>query len=260
MLYQAGDKIAFGAHYVDSDGISLTGLSVTVNILRVDIDNGIATQVVTNDSVSEAGNGIYYYIYITPTSGNYQFFAVFDEASGNAQVRNLAATAQSGAPWVERIDLSISDISPEKVWSFYKRTLTAKLSDVFVVSAVSGQRITVFAKSTWHFSLVSSLFDFDDDDVLVFGVKKYGDVLDENSLILLRSDNGLQVVNGEDANPSDGELKFDSDSFTVNINATVTDMQYGTYRWFLKRLSSSEQKIVAFGDFRIEPAGIELIL
>ena len=262
MLYQAGDKIAFGALYVDSDGASLTGLTVTINIWRVDIDNGTATQVVTNGSVSEAGNGIYYYIYTTPASGNFQFFAVFDEASGNAQARNLGATAQSGAPWVERIDTPLSDLTPAEVWSYATRTLTANVGGVTVISAVDGSTITVYADSTWRFTVTDSNLDTSDYEMLAFGVKRSIDDDDDEAILLVRSDTGLQRIGGAaPSSASNGSLTYTATSFTVVVAMAETGIdQRGIYTWFLKGFDMSVMPntgfILATGDFVVNGPGV----
>jgi hypothetical protein len=93
MINKQGVSLTFYAHYVDADGVSVTGLTVTVDVY----EGTTASPIVTAASATELANGLYYY---TLSSGSVDadgaYIAMFETADTDVAQRHLPALQSVG--------------------------------------------------------------------------------------------------------------------------------------------------------------------
>jgi len=149
-----------------------------------------------------------------------------------------------------------------EIWAYGQRTLTGMTNNVTVVSAVSGGVVTVFARDTWRFTLVSSALDLAPYEKVAFVVKRPGQT-DDEALLYVRSDSGLVRIGGADATPGDGSLTIDSATqISVRIAIGVTGVEASDYcTWWIKGFDSTpvvdEGYTLATGAFRVLLPGLQ---
>lgn len=88
MIGQQATAITFYVHYVDTDGVSVTGLTVTVDVFE-----GInGTPIVSGGSATELANGLYYYTLASGSvDANGAYICMFETASASVAQRHLPA-------------------------------------------------------------------------------------------------------------------------------------------------------------------------
>lgn len=113
MLEQISNSIMGLAFFSDSSGNGVTGLTVTVDAWRVVNNAGTpsATQVLTNQSATEIGGGVYARILSSASvtaEGEYVF--VFKTASSSVRDKQLPALWTIGTAGIEHLDADIGDV------------------------------------------------------------------------------------------------------------------------------------------------------
>ena len=93
MISRTGVALTFYAHYVDTDGVSVTGLTVTV-----DVYEGVtASPIVTAAAATEQANGLYYYVLSSGSvDADGAYIAIFETASTSVAQRHLPALQSVG--------------------------------------------------------------------------------------------------------------------------------------------------------------------
>lgn len=133
------------------------------------------------------------------------------------------------------------------VWAYATRTLTANINGVTIVSAVSGNTITVYEYATWGFTLTDTALALTDYENLIFVVKDKSYNTDSQAVLLLDITNGLIRIGG--AAPTAANLgsvvKNSATSFTVLVAMSeVTTKIAGDYSrahvWQLKGIDTGD--------------------
>jgi hypothetical protein len=93
MIQRQGVALTFYAHFVDTTGVSVTGLTVTV-----DVYEGVSgTPVVAAASATEQANGLYYYVLSGGSvDADGAYIAIFETASGSVAQKHLPALQSVG--------------------------------------------------------------------------------------------------------------------------------------------------------------------
>ena len=110
----------------------------------------------------------------------------------------------------------------------------AATNTITLISAVSGDDITVYRNDTWEFSatITAALTSY---EAVAFVVKAGTNTADDDSLLYVRSDTGLVRMNGAAATSSKASLTVDSATvFSVLVAIDQTDVTPNNYQWWLK--------------------------
>lgn len=105
MLQQASAPLIWGAAFT-TNGVGTTGLTVNVDVVRVDTSLNVST---TTDLIAtEAGLGLYVYAITADAGGPYAYFTRFRTTDTNVDQKNLYGIFISGLAWVEDVDAAVS--------------------------------------------------------------------------------------------------------------------------------------------------------
>src|SRR3990172_10376225 len=104
MLEQQGNALVFLAHYT-TDGLSTTGLTVTVDVYEGD------TEIVTGGSAVEVGDGLYRYTLASGSvDANALYTAVFKKATATVDEQHIPALWIVGRTWVNNVNVTLSSL------------------------------------------------------------------------------------------------------------------------------------------------------
>lgn len=205
------------------------------------------------------GNGIFEHAAQIPD--NHQgWLRVYEVTSPDIILVSIPINPQE----IENSDLKTS-VVPAYVWAYANRTLSGAINNITVVSTVNAGIVAVYGKDTWQFSINNSALVLSLYDVVAFVVKRDPTQPDDEALLYVRSDTGLQRIGGAAAAaPSDGELLVDSvTQISVTIDMTATGVWSGTYRWWIKGFKTiatpDEGYTLADGTFRVISPGLQAI-
>lgn len=157
------------------------------------------------------------------------------------------------------------------VWAYATRTLTANVNNVTIVSAVSGNTITVYEYDTWLFTVTDSSLAMTDYENLSFVVKANADDTDANAILIADITTGLVRIGQAAATAANlaTVTKNSATSFTVQVEmsevATKIASSYrGSYNWWLKGIDTTDTPDQGFtlitGTFVISGGGARQIL
>lgn len=116
-------------------------------------------------------------------------------------------------------------------------TALGATASITVISVVEGDDIGVYRNDTWSFSMTLAGITLTDYEAVAFVVKSSEDDADNDALLYVRSDTGLQRIEG--AAPAGGSgagsLTVNSaTAFSVLVSIAETDVPPGKYYWWLK--------------------------
>lgn len=137
-------------------------------------------------------------------------------------------------------------------------------SSLTIVTAVNGNKITVYESDTWSFT-ISGLGDISGYEVIAFGVKATPSVTDATATLLVRSDDGLIAIGGDaPVSAANGTVTPGSGSIAVKIAMSETPVvTAGNYLWWIKGYdttpSPSEGYTLATGSFCVAGSGVDSI-
>jgi len=238
MLEQQGNALVFLAHYT-TDGLSTTGLTVTVDVYEGD------TEIVTGGSAVEVGDGLYRYTLASGSvDANALYTAVFKTATATVDAQHIPALWIVGRTWVNNVNATItsrSSHSAADVWASATRTLTSFGTLVADIWASATRTLTMTAQSIlaaiadgeiaqqrgdqWNIAL-TALGNLASYTTLDFTVKADDRKADTAALLRVRlnlsgSSDGLLVLNGAAyGTDSDGAITI-SDAAAGDINVAV---------------------------------------
>ncbi len=145
-------------------------------------------------------------------------------------------------------------------------------SAITVISAISGDDITVYQNDTWSFSATVT-FALTAYEAVAFVVKRTESETDDEALLYLRSDTGLVRMNGAQpgvgsapGTAADGVLTIESATeFSVLVAITQTNVLPVSkhYKWWLKVFDTTaapdEGYTRATGKFIVKPYGLRAV-
>jgi hypothetical protein len=146
-------------------------------------------------------------------------------------------------------------------------TTLGTASSITVQAAVSGSTVTVYAADTWSFTVtLSGITAWADYEIFAFKVAQSAYVDDDNSFLLVRSDDGLVRIN-QAAPVASGNGTFTNNgagSFSVLVAvAETTAIRAQTLTWWLKAWDTTDEPDQVFtvgtGTFVIRDYGVESI-
>lgn len=166
---------------------------------------------------------------------------------------------------------ALNNLSAAEVWAYATRTLTANVNGLTIVSAVSGNTITVYQYDTWLFTLTDSSLALGDYDNLIFVVKERPDDADDEAILFLDITAGLKYIGKEAASGAGlGSLtKVSATSFTVQVEmsevaAGIGASHAGTRIWWLKGIDVDDDPdqgfVLATGSFVLKKSGARAVL
>lgn len=133
---------------------------------------------------------------------------------------------------------------------------------ITVVSAISGNTITVYRNDTWSFTTTVSA-NLAGYEAVAFVAKTSREKTDDEALLLVRSDTGLQRVDGAAASSANGSLVVGSNQITVKIAIGETDVAPVNARWWLKAFDTTpnpdEGYTLATGAFEVVDYGYRAV-
>lgn len=197
--------------------------------------------------------------------------AVWDEATAGHSTAGttgaaLIAAGNAGDLWSTEVPGSYDAGTAGAVLGGLPAVLANVGATVTVVSAVSGGDITVYANDTWEFTVSSDSISLSGYEALALVVKRTASQDDSDALLYLRSDSGLQRIDGAAPDSAaNGTLASTATSFTgtVAISETAGVTARSNYVWWLKGFDTTptpdEGFTLATGKFTIMPAGLQAI-
>jgi hypothetical protein len=134
---------------------------------------------------------------------------------------------------------------------------------VTVISAISGDTITVYRNDTWSFTATVSA-TLTGYEIVAFVVKTSEQKTDDEALLIVRSDTGLQRVDGAAASSANGSLVVSGNQITVKVAIGETDVAPISARWWLKVFDTTpatdEGYTLATGIFEVVEYGYRAIV
>ncbi len=193
-----------------------------------------------------------------------------DDKTGTAV---LTADAAAAAVWdAAKVDHTNAGSFGEEVQTHATSAemaaiMAGTISNVTIVSAVSGNTITVYNDDTWAFSLANTNLAMSAYEVLAFVVKASALESDADAILLLRSDTGLVRIGGAaPTSAANGTLVMNSAtefSVLVAVGETSSVSHYGSFTWWLKGFDTTPTPDTAFtlatGTFDIIRTGYQAI-
>ena len=136
-------------------------------------------------------------------------------------------------------------------------------TSVTVVSTVIGGAAEVYESDAWTMQFTLAGVDLTDYDTLIFAVKHTAGQVDDEAMLLVRSDTGLIRINkAAPADAGNGSLIGESASqFSVVVESAETAIgKGGNYTWWLKGIDTDADpdrpRTLASGPFAIKRIGI----
>lgn len=190
--------------------------------------------------------------------------AVWDEAtSGHVIVGStgaaIVAAGAAGDPWSSALPGAYTAGTAGEIIGTIVADLAATHS-LTIINVVDGGSITVTADDKWTFTLSNSSLSLTDYTELAFTVKKRLSQTDEEGMVYLRTDTGLEYVDGVAVTTTLGTLTNTATSFTGTIDESLTGVTADVYIWTLKGLAGTDGPVtLTAGSFLIQAAGVRAI-
>lgn len=106
MLTHAGEAIILAGFFTVA-GVGQTGLTVTIDVYRVQLSDLATTQVVTGGSATALGGGLYGYRHVT-SAGAYYYYGILKTTDTSVDQQQIPAAQIAGIPLASRIDENVS--------------------------------------------------------------------------------------------------------------------------------------------------------
>lgn len=238
MIAVQGEALPFGVHYTE-DGLSLTGLTVTVDIYRLAKADGAVTQIVSDGACTEVGDGLYkYFLAGASNNADGSLWAVFYTADTDADAQNIPAAWVVGYGDLNSIADILADLvvvqadldNPDQ----YKADVSTLALQTTVLSIYSllkqystlkkyikSNQIEIKRSSDVEFDLYN-LGDLTGRTSLYFTVKYMKDkdeATDAQSVLQIEETGGLLYINQAAGTPANGSLTvLDAAAGNIRIN------------------------------------------
>lgn len=223
MLTKSNVALSFYVHYTDADGVSVTGLTVTVDVYEH------TTEIITGASAVEIGDGLYYYtLAANSVDADAAYIAVFKTDSLYVVQRHLPALWQVGTTLKAVVSVT-NDVGIDEaaisadVWAYTARTLTQTAAQVAAVMA--GSTLTIQRGDTLTATL-TGLGSLATRSKLWFTVKNSTWDSDDAASLFIEETAGLTRLNGATyTTTTDGDITVDDEGdgdITITVKAAAT--------------------------------------
>lgn len=244
-------NLIVAAAFTKSSGEPATGLTlsdISLYLTRVD-SSGTATEVWdgTQNPTAEVDNvGMYVRVYTSADLDTYTYYscAQYTGATSLDVDYVIGAAGRADAILTTAGEAALADV------------------DVTVVSAVSGDTITVVPYTTWEFE-IDGLADLSDalTNGVVFTVKADHDDADASAILQVQEGVGLLYINGAAGTAAKATLTVagSEDAITVHVNASQTGIAERRHLvWDIKKLleASEDADQMATGTFHISSEAV----
>lgn len=128
MIEKINTSVIFYGHYTES-GVSKTALTVTINVYEV-TRSGVTTQIVTNGTCTEIGNGLYQYLLSAASvDASAEYVGVCHTAITTVDCQDIPAIWVVDRAGVGNLDATISSRSSATALSALQSNVTTILTD-----------------------------------------------------------------------------------------------------------------------------------
>ena len=223
--------------YFGKNGVPVTSLAdITVVVFEF---NASGSAQIDTGAASEIGGGFYGYVVdSSKIDANAQYPYSATTAAGDVDEATVVGVQRVGQIWVEHLDADISS-----------------LLGAIAASRPSGTTERLYAlKNNTLFQAVTELGDLVGWEEIYFTMKTDASLEDSEATIQVSKDDGLQIINGEEAATSaNGSITID-DTSLGNLTIFVDEVEMAkietrtNYVYDIKLIRGGVQKVITLAD------------